>query len=46
MIKQIKIINKTKFVLMVLNIDDETFVVYIIAIVESAIMAIYSFCKT
>ena len=43
MIKRVKIINKTKFVILVLNEDNENFVIYIAALTKLITMLIYPF---
>lgn len=45
MIKRIEIINKKKFVAIVINIDNETFMLPIITFVEVIVILIYFFFK-
>ena len=44
--KLIEINRKKRFVVEILNFDNETFVIYMIALLEPITILIYSFCKT
>ena len=45
MTRQVEILNKKEFAIMVLNTDNKNFMVYIATLVQLIIMLIYSFYK-
>lgn len=44
MIKKVEIINKREFILVVLNINNKIFIIYIVSFENLTVIPIYPFC--